>query len=334
MKTNRALVTGATGHIGSTLCRALLERGLEVIALVRESSDRSPLAGLDLDVACGDVLDAGGLADAARGCDVVFHAAAIFEVHERHRDEMHRVAVEGAHNAVRAAKRANARLVFTGSVSAVGFAREPGTLLDERSWATDLHVPYYRAKLESERIALDAASEVDVVTVLPTLVLGPGDHRVTPSSRMFVDMLTGSGATVDGGANVIDVRDVAWGMVSAAERGRRGERYILGGENVLVRDLGDAATRLSGRPVPHLDLPRWAFSGIAMGMELASSITGRAPSMTRAAVRDVLGRYAWYDTTRARTELGLVPRPLHETLTDAARFFEARGIVALRKEAA
>jgi dihydroflavonol-4-reductase len=336
MKAKRALVTGATRHIGSMLCRALVERNVEVTALVRRSSSRVALEGVDVRIVEGDVLDGGSFENAARGSDVVFHTAAVFEIHARDADLLHRTAVDGAKNAVHAAKRAAARLVLTSSVSAAGFGRGPSDLVDEGVWATDLHVPYYRAKQEGERVALQAATDqgVDLVSVLPTMVLGPGDHRVTPSSRVFVDMLAGRGATVDGGANVVDVRDAAIAMIAAGERGRRGTRYILGGENVLVRDLGLIAERLSGRPVPHLRLPRWAMSGIAAGMELASIVTGAPPALTRAAVQDVLGRYAWYDTTRARTELGLVARPLETTLADAARFFVERGVVTLRKEAA
>jgi dihydroflavonol-4-reductase len=332
----RALVTGGTGHLGSMLCRALRERGIETTVLVRPSSSREALEGVDVSFVEGDVLDGASFARAARGCSVIFHAAAIFEIHARDEDLLHRVAVDGARNAVHAAAASSARLVFTSSVAAAGFGRGPGELVDETAWATDLSVPYYRAKQASERTAVETAAEcgVDLVRVLPTLVLGPGDCRITPSSRFFLEMLTGKGATVPGGANVLDVRDAADAMIAAADAGRTGGRYILGGENALVRDLGAIAARLSGRTVPHLGLPRWAMTGIAAGMELASIVTGAPASLTRAAVRDVFGRYACYDTTRARTELGLTARPLETTLTDAARFFEARGLVALRAEAA
>ncbi len=336
MKTKRALVTGATGHLGSMLCRALVEEGVAVRAFVRKGSSRIAIADLDLEIATGDVLDGASFTAAARGCDVVFHAAAIFAIHTREPELLERVATMGVKNAVLAAASAGARLVHTSSVTAAGFGRFPGDVLDEDSWATDLTVPYYRAKLASERLAIEAAAEkgVDLVRVLPAIVLGPGDYRVTPSSKLFVDMLAGRGATADGGGNVIDVRDAAKAMIAAAERGRAGGRYILGGENVNARDLGVIAERLTGRAVPHISLPRWAMTGIAAGMELASSLTGRAPSLTRAAVRDVFGRYLWYDVTRARTELGLTTRPLEATLTDTARFFEEQGLVTLRKEAA
>lgn len=329
MTIRRALVTGASGHIGSTLCRALCARGVEVVAVVRRTSNRSALEGLEVRVAEGDVLDPDLLETQARGCDVLFHNAAIFEIHASDPALLRRVAVEGARNAVTAAARAGARTVLTGSVVALGFSTRADELLDETAQATSLTVPYYRAKVEGEREAERRAQELhaDLVRVLPTLVIGPSDHRVTPSSRVLVDMLRGSGVTFEGGVNVIDVRDLAIGMIAAAERGRAGARYILGGENVLFRDFGAIVSRLTGKAIRHTTLPRWAMSSIAAGVELFSAVAGKTPPLTRAAVHDVYGRYAWYDLTRARTELGLATRPTVETVEGAARFFWDHGVV-------
>lgn len=332
MKPKKALVTGATGHIGSTLCRALREDGAEVVAFVRPSSNRRALDGLAVDVAEGDVLDRGALAAAAATCDVIFHAAALFEVSGRDAAAVQRVAVEGSRNAIAAGAAASARVVLVSSVAAAGMGDGPSALLDEDAWAADPTVPYYRAKLDGEREAERLATElgVDLVRVLPTLVLGPGDYRVTPSSRVLVDLLRGDGVTVDGGANVIDVRDLACGMVAAADRGRPGARYILGGENASIRELGAIVSRYSGKPIRHVALPRWAMTALAGAMELGAAVRGKTPPLTRALVHDVYGRYAWYDVARARNELGLTTRPLAETIRDAARFFETQGIVPQR----
>ncbi|MBX3208298.1 MAG: NAD-dependent epimerase/dehydratase family protein [Labilithrix sp.] len=329
MTIRKALVTGATGHIGSTLCRALCARGVEVVAVVRPTSNRRALEGADVRIVQGDVLALDLLERQARGCDVVFHNAAIFEIHASDPALLHRVAVEGAQNAVTAAARAGARTVLTGSVVAVGFGTRAGELLDESAGAPSLTVPYYRAKVDGERAAEQRAQELeaDLVRVLPTLAIGPGDHRVTPSSRFLVDMLRGKGVTFEGGVNVIDVRDVALGMIAAAERGRSGARYILGGENLLLRDFGAIVSQLTGRAVPHTMLPRWAISSIVAGVELFSAFAGKTPSITRAAIHDLYGRYAWYDVTRARTELGLTTRLTVETVEDAARFFRDHGVV-------
>jgi dihydroflavonol-4-reductase len=322
MKLSKALVTGATGHLGSVLCRALLRAGVDVVAFARPTSPLTALEGLEVRVVRGDVLDRASLVRAAEGCDVVFHNAAVFDLHPRDPEHLSRVAIEGARSAVLAAAGARARLVFTSSVSAVGLGDSPSELLDEDTWAEHLTVPYYRAKQESERLALAAAAEhgVDLVRVLPTLVLGPGDHRVTPSSRLLLDMLRGRGATIDGGTNVIDVRDVATAMIAAAERGRSGGRYILGGENLLVRQIGEIVTRITGQRVPHVGVPRWLAYGIAAGIEAGAAVLGRAPALSRAIVRDVFGRYAFYDVSRARGDLGLTTRPLEETIRDAAAF--------------
>ncbi len=329
MNLPRALVTGATGHIGSTLCRALHEQKIPVIALVRPSSDRRALAGLDVELAEGDVLDPSSLERAVQGCGVVFHAAACFDLHPRDAALAERVTVEGTRNMLAAARGASARVVLTSSVAVVGGSASPSELRDEDDWFEAPHVPYYKNKLAQEREAVRLAGElgVELVRVLPTLVLGPGDHRVTPSSRVLVDGLLGKGVTFEGGTNVIDVRDVALGMVAAATRGRSGGRYILGGDNVLIRDLGAAITKLSGKPMKHVALPAWAMSMLAATMELSAAVTGGAPPLTRAIVRDLYGKYAWYDVSRARTELGLVTRPLAETLRDAAAFFAAIGVV-------
>ncbi len=329
MNGKKVLVTGASGHIGSMLCRALLERGREVVAFVRPTSSRVALDGMDVETAVGDVLDRARLAEAAKGCDVVFHNAAVFELAARDPEALRRIAIEGSRNVIAAAASAGARVVLTGSVAAVGFSDGPGDLLDERSWASHLTAPYYVAKQDAERAATSAAEElgVELVSVLPTIVLGPGDHRITPSSRVLVDMLLGTGATFEGGGNVIDVRDAADAMIAAGERGRPGARYILGGENVLIRDLGAIVARITGRPVRHLSLPRWAMHCMAGGAELGAALTGKTPPVTRAVVRDAYGRYAWYDVTSARRELGLSTRPVEDTLLDAARFFQTIGVV-------
>lgn len=332
MSMNKVLVTGATGHIGSTLCRALVDEGKEVVAFVRPTSKRDALLGVPVRYAVGDVLDDEALAEAASGCDVIFHNAAIFEVHASDPDALRRVSVEGARSVVRAAALRGARLVFTSSAAAVGAAEHAGTVLDESTWAKGLSVPYFRAKQAAERAALRLAEDLDVhlVRVLPTLVLGPHDHRITPSSRVLLDMLHGTGASFEGGLNVIDVRDAAQAMIVAARRGRAGGRYLLGGENVSFRELGAIVGRLTGRPIRHVALPRWAMSCIAGVAEVGGTLTGAAPALTRALVHDAYGRFAWYDVSRARTELDLTPRPVEDTVRDAAAFFAAAGVVRSR----
>jgi len=335
MKLEAALVTGATGHIGSTLCRALSEAGVAVRALVRPSSDRSVLEALGAEIVEGDVLDPGSLRRGAAGVDAVFHLAAVFDLHPKDLALAERVAVEGTRNALATARGAGARVVLASSVAAAGVADGPSTLLDEESWADAPNVPYYRVKLAQEREALRAAAElgVDLVRVLPTLVLGPGDGRITPSTRWLLDMALGRGATADGGVNVVDVRDLANAFVAAARSATPGERLIVGGENVLLRDFGAEVSRRTGRPLRHVTLPRWAMGMLAATMELGASLGGGRPALTRDLVRDVYGRFAWYDVSRARERLGLVARPLAVTVADALDDLAQRGLIGLPERA-
>lgn len=320
----RAIVTGANGHIGANVCRTLIERGVRVTAMVRPGSDRRGLEGLEVDLAEGDVLEPSTLRSAMEGCDTLFHAAAVFAIWAKDADTILRPAIVGTENALRAAKETGVeRVVLTSSVAAVGASETGDRLLDAHAWAPSLRVPYYVAKQRAERRAWALADELELwmVSILPTMVLGPHDHRVTPSSKAVLDMLRGTGATVDGGMNVVDVRDVAEAHVRAAERGQRGERYIVGGENITNRELGQLVERISGRAVKHIAMPRWVLAGVAGCMELSASVTGRPPALTRAAVRDLVGRYAWYDISKTTAHLGLAPRDPESVVRAAAEWF-------------
>lgn len=331
MKLETAFVTGATGHIGSTLCRALADAGVTVRALVRPTSDRAALSGVDVEIVPGDVLEPASLRRGATGADVVFHLAAVFDLHPHDPVLAARVALEGTRNALAAAGAAGARVVLASSVAAAGYADGPSELLDEESWAEGLRVPYYQLKLAQEREALRAAADlgVDLVRILPTLVLGPGDARITPSTRFLLDMALGRGATFDGGLNVVDVRDLATALVFAARHAAPGDRFIVGSDNILLRDFGAEVASRSGRAVRHVTLPRWAMTMLAATMELGASLGGGRPAVTRDLVRDVYGRFAWYDVSRAKERLGLTPRPLGDTIADALDDLARRGLVEL-----
>lgn len=320
----RAIVTGANGHIGANVVRALLARDLEVVAFVRPGSDRRGIEGLPVEVAEGDILAPETLGPAMEGCDALFHCAAVFALWAKDDASILRPAIEGTENVLRAAAAAGIRrAVVTSSVAAVGGSTSADQLLDAGHWAEGLTVPYYVAKQTAERRAFALADELglELCTILPTLVLGPHDHRVTPSSRLVLDMLRGEGATVEGGGNVVDVRDVAEAHVLAFERGVPGERYIVGGENLTNRELGALVERVAGVKVKHLTLPRWLFSTVAGAMELGAAISGRPPMLTRAAVHDLFGRFAWYDTTKTRSRLGLEPRDAEAVIRATAEWF-------------
>lgn len=307
----RAIVTGANGHIGSNLCRTLRGRGVEVVALVRAGSDRRGLEGVDVELVEGDILEPETLGPAMEGCDTLFHCAAVFAIWAKDVETIMKPAIEGTENVLRTAKAAGiTRVVATSSVATVGMSPTADRLLDAEHWAEDLQVPYYVAKQRAERRAWELAEELglELCTILPTMVLGPHDHRVTPSSKLARDLLSGDSPLVDGGANLVDVRDVAEAHALAAERGQPGHRYIVGGENIENQELGRIIERVSGKKPGALRAPRWVLASVASMMELGAWITGKPPQLTRAAVHDVLGRFAWYDLEKTRSHLGLEPR--------------------------
>lgn len=314
---NHAYVTGSNGHIGANLIRDLLEHGYTVTALVRPSADTRGIDAVagELTLARGDVLDPPSLAGIEEG-SVVFHAAAPYTVWARDASAIVRPAVEGTENVLRAAKERGARrVVVTSSCNAVGFTR--GEPLDERSWNDRATSPYIRAKNEQERLAhrLAGELELDVVTVLPTAVLGPHDYRKTPTMGPFVDALAGRGP-VPFPMNLVDVRDVARGHVLAAERGARGERYLLGGDNVDMATLASLIEARTGkRPREGLP-PSWVLRAVATVAETFAPMTGKAPPITRAVLDDVAGGAPLFDCGKARRELGLAPRGA-EAVVDA-----------------
>lgn len=328
----RALVTGASGHIGANIVRELLEKGHEVVGLVRRTSDLRGVEGLPVELVHGDVLDPASLDPAMRGVEVVFHTAANFSVWSKRPDEVLRPSIEGTRNVFAAAARAGARrVVHTSSCAAVGFSdRADAPPRTERDWRDATHLDYYRAKIDGERAAQEAAAEhgVEVVVLCPTLVLGPLDYRVTPSMRPVLDMANGTGPTLEGGANVVGVRDVARAQLLAAERGRPGERYLVGGDNLTLRRIGELVAASTGRTPKHVTAPRWVFLAMSAMAELGAAVTGRPPQLTRAAVRDVVGTWAWFDCTKAKDELGFEAEPADRVVREALEWFLEQGWLA------
>ncbi|RMH44592.1 MAG: NAD-dependent epimerase/dehydratase family protein [Deltaproteobacteria bacterium] len=322
------LVTGASGFIGSHVVRKLLERGRKVRCYNEPGANLRNLEGLDVEHVEGDINDRERIGQALEGCDTLYHLAAIYKLWLPDNSLMYEVNVEGTKTVLFAAMKANLKkVVYTSSIAAVG-QPPSGDIADETTefnlWDESNH--YVRSKWLSERDALRFAREgVPVVVVNPAFPFGERDIGPTPTGRFIVETLNGNvPGYMDGGFNVVDVDDVAEGHVLAEEKGRVGERYILGGHNVTYKEFYDLVAEIGGCKPVKRKLPSRMMWGIAWAMEQVAERTQKPPPMTYKAARYATRRL-WFDTSKARNELGMPRTPLRETLDKAIRWFRANG---------
>ena len=324
----KALVTGATGFIGGNLVRELLGDGAQVRALARPGSDRTVLEDLNVEVAEGDVTDPESLRPALAGRDAVFHLAAWYAYWPPDRRRAHRVNVEGTANVLRAAREQGVRrVVHTSSVSTVGVGA--GAPADERATLDPRHLEagYKRSKYAAEQEALRAHREgLPVVIVNPSAPVGAWDPKPTPTGRVIVDFLKGRMfGYVNTGLNVVHVRDVARGHILALEKGRPGERYILGNRNMSLLEIFATLGRIAGRRPPRLRVPYWAALGFAhMDEAIEGRLLRRTPRATVAEVR-LARRHMYFSAAKAVRELGLPQTPVEEAFADAVAWFRQHG---------
>ena len=331
MTTERpTLVTGATGFVGSAVARALAARGHALRLLVRPGSDRRNLAGIDAETVTGDLTDPASLARAAAGCRFVFHVAADYRIWVPNPDAMLRANLEGTRSMLRAAAEAGAeRIVYCSSVAALATSTD-GTPVTEATPVDPGAIvsTYKRSKYLAEQAARDLAREgAPIVIVNPAAPVGPRDIKPTPTGQMILDAAAGrTPAYVDTGLNIVHVDDVAEGHALALERGRVGESYILGGENLTLRDLLTLIAELTGRRPPRLRLPIAAVWPVACIMETIARRTGGEPRVTRDSLR-MARKKMFYSSAKAAAELGYAPRPTRQALTDAIAWFRAAGML-------
>lgn len=319
----KALVTGSTGFVGSRLCRRLVEAGHSVRAFHRSTSPPRLLEGLEVEHALGDLTQPETLQAAMQGVEAVFHAAAWMGDSEPGR--LYAVTVEGTRDVLAAARKAGVRrVVHTSSVAALGVPEAGGpTLLNENhtwNWRPEYY-PYGYAKYLAElEVQKSVAQGLDVVIVNPTLVFGAGDiHRQSGSviSQMAARKL---GVAVEGGINAVHIADVVDGHLAALERGKTGERYILGGENLTLLELLEKIGGVVGTPAPNLVLPAWL---VRAGGGLAGLLHNFLDLPVPPELFRMAGYYFYYDTRKAQVELGLAPpRPVEEAVTEAFEWFQ------------
>ncbi len=327
----KALVTGATGFVGAALARTLCAAGWQVRVLVRAGSDRRNLRALTLEAVPGDLTDPASLRRAVERCDAVFHAAADYRLWVPDPEQMYRANVEGTQNLLEAAHRAGvARIVYTSSVATIGLPADGGPGTEATPVRLEDMVGHYkRSKFLAEQKALEAAAGgVPVVIVNPAAPVGPRDIKPTPTGRIVLDAALGrTPAYVDTGLNVVHVDDVASGHVLAFHHGRVGERYILGGENLPLRQILLEVTRLAGRSPPRVRLPHGVVLPIAYAAEWFARLTGRPTRVTVDSVRMARKRM-YFSSDKAVGELGYRFRPASLAFEDALRWFREEGYLS------
>jgi len=326
----KVFITGATGFIGASLARELLEQGCEVKALVRPGSIKANLAGLPIELHEGDLLDQDSLEQGLAGCDTLFHAAADYRLWTRNPKSMYDVNVGGTRSVLEAALKRNlSRVVYTSSVGTLGNPGDgtPGT--EDTPVSFDEMVGHYKkSKFLAEREAETFLERgLPLVIVNPSTPVGRLDIKPTPTGKIIVDFLNRRmPAYLDTGLNLIDVEDCAKGHVLAARHGRIGEKYILGNQNLTLRDIFSLLEEISGLPAPRVKLPYTPILLAAYANEALSRVTGRAPLIPLAGVR-MAGKLMYFDSSKAIRELGLPQQPVKNALKKAVEWFRAEGYV-------
>ena len=324
----RALVTGATGFVGSAVARALVAAGWQVRGLVRAGSDRRNLQHLPVDMVAGDLADGASLDRALADCQALFHLAADYRLGAREPERLYRTNVEGTRSVLAAARRAAvARVVYTSSVATIGLPADgsPGTEETPVRLA-DMIGHYKRSKYLAEELACGSPQTgTSVVIVNPSTPIGPGDLRPTPTGRIVLDAARGRmPAYVDTGLNIVHVDDVAAGHLLAFHRGRAGERYILGGQDMMLREILATIAPLVGRKAPRIRLPHAAVLPLACAAEVWARITGRTTRITLEGAR-MARKHMFFSSAKAVRELGYRWRAPTEAFEDAVRWFREQG---------
>jgi dihydroflavonol-4-reductase len=329
----KVFLTGATGFVGHHVAKALAAQGAELLFLVRKSSNLSNIEGIRGEIVVGDLLDASTYASALQGCEAVLHVAADYRLWIRDPDTMYRANVEGTRDLLRAAREAGVRrVVYTSSVATMHF-RTDGVVVNEDTPVSlaDMVGHYKRSKFLAEQQAIAAAQDGQQVIILnPTTPIGPNDSKPTPTGRIFVDFLNRKfPAYMDTGLNLVDVAEVAKTHVDALTLGTPGRRYILGGENLTLKQILDKMSAITGIPSPTVKIPFAVAATYAFFEEtITGRIRGKEPRATLEEVR--MGRKKMFaSSARAQQELGFRIAPVYPAMRAAIDWFQAHGFAPM-----
>jgi dihydroflavonol-4-reductase len=326
-----ALITGATGFVGSAVARALLREGFALRALVRQESPRTNLNDLDVEIVEGDMRDKSAVISAAQGSRYVFHLAADYRLWSADGQDIMRTNVEGTRVVMEAARAVGAeRIVYTSSVATLKL-REDGAPADETTplAETNAHGAYKRSKIAAERLVEQMIGRgLPAIIVNPSTPVGMRDLRPTPTGRMIIKAASGRmPAYVDTGLNLVHVDSVASGHVAALRHGRIGERYILGGENMTLFELLSTIARFMDRSPPRVRLPRWPIYPIAFAAEAVARVTKREPFITLDGLR-MAKRRMFFTSAKAERELGYKAKPAEAGIREAIDWFRMAGFLS------
>lgn len=326
----KALVTGATGFVGGAVARALVRAGSDVRVLARSASDLQNLEGLKVEYIAGDLRDPASLRKALAGCQHLYHVAAHYALWAKDPSIFYDINVTGTRNLLEAAREVGiSRTVYCSTIGAIGLPPGGGLGTEDTPVSLDQMAGHYkRSKYLAEQVVLNMAKEgLPVVIVNPSAPVGAGDVKPTPTGQIIVDFMKGRmPAYIETGLNIVDVDDVATGHLLAMQKGRQGERYILGCKNLMLREVFEILSRLTGVKAPSIKLPRLAILPLAYGNQWLSNLTGRAPRIPLEGVK--MAKYKMhYDCSKAIRELGIPQTPPEVALEKAVRWFREHGYV-------
>ncbi|MFI5299565.1 MAG: NAD-dependent epimerase/dehydratase family protein [Polyangiales bacterium] len=332
---SKVLVTGASGFIGSRIVRQLCERGDRVKVLLREGSSTAALGKLPVEICRGDITVGHTVYRALAGCDRLLHVAAVYKMWDSDPSRVLEPSIRGTREVLEAAGRRGSqieRIVVTSSVAAIGSNSAAQPLDESAPWNLDDGELYVVAKRRAEELALSMSSSLPIVVVNPGAVFGPGDRKPTPSGALVLRYLNWPYPFAfpggPGGMSVCDVDDIARGHLLALERGRVGDRYILGGENLTLSKIIETMSLITGLPGPGSAPPKAVAILLGSLMELTARLTDGEPELTRKMARDFFDSYFWVDSGKATRELGYSFRPAKKTLARAIRWYLDHGYVA------